>query len=47
LYSGKVIRAEVTRRGFDAQRMTGDSGRPVLRASQRMERTAELQDPEV
>jgi hypothetical protein len=38
---------EVTRRGFDAQHMTGGGGRPVLRASQWMERTAELQDPEV
>jgi hypothetical protein len=35
------------RRGFDAQRMTGGGGRPVLMASQQMERAAELQDPEV
>jgi hypothetical protein len=35
------------RRGFDAQRMTDGGGRPVLMASQRMEKTAELQDPEV
>jgi hypothetical protein len=41
------VEAEVTRRGFDAQRMTGSGGRPVLRASRRMERMAELQDPEV
>jgi hypothetical protein len=47
LYSGKVIRVEVTRRGFNAQRMTGGGGRPVLMASQWVERTAELQDPEV
>jgi hypothetical protein len=35
------------RRGFDAQRKTGGGGRPALMASQQVERTAELQDPEV
>jgi hypothetical protein len=47
LRSGKAVRAEVTQRGFDAQRETGDSGRPVLMASQQMKRAPELQDPEV
>jgi hypothetical protein len=41
------VEAGVTRRGFDAQRKTGGGGRPVLMASQQMEWTAELQDPEV
>jgi hypothetical protein len=41
------IGAGVTRRGFDAQHMTGGGGRPVLMASQRMERAAGLQNPEV
>jgi hypothetical protein len=45
--SGKAVRAEATRRGFDAQRKTGGGGRPVLMASQQMKRTAELQDLEV
>jgi hypothetical protein len=39
--------AGVTRCGFDAQRKTGGGGRPVLMASQQMERAVELQDPEV
>jgi hypothetical protein len=47
LRSGKAVRAEATRREFDAQRKTGGGGRPVLMASQQMERVAELQDPEV
>jgi hypothetical protein len=47
LRSGKAVKAEVTRCGFDAQRKTGGGGRPVLMASQQMERTAELQDSEV
>jgi hypothetical protein len=47
LRSGKAVKAEVTRRGFDAQRKTGGSGRPVVMASQQMERMAELQDPKV
>jgi hypothetical protein len=34
LRSGKVVRARVTRQGFDAQRMTGSGGKPVLIASQ-------------
>jgi hypothetical protein len=41
------VEAGVTRRGFDTQRKTGGSGRPVLMASQQMERAAELQDPEI
>jgi pentatricopeptide repeat protein len=41
------IGAGVTWRGFDAQRMTGGGGRPVLMASQWMERAAGLQNPEV
>jgi hypothetical protein len=41
------VGAGAMRRGFDAQRMTGGGGRPVLMASQQMERAAELQDPEV
>jgi hypothetical protein len=47
LRSNKAVRAEATRRGLDAQHMTGGGGRPVLMASQQMERAAELQDPEV
>jgi hypothetical protein len=47
LRSGKAVKGEVTQHGFDAQRKTGGGGRPVLMASQQMERTAELQDPEV
>jgi hypothetical protein len=47
LRSDKAVRAEATRRRFDAQRKTGGSGRPVLMAPQQMERAAELQDPEV
>jgi hypothetical protein len=35
------------RRGFDVRRKTGGGGRPVLMASQQMERAAELHDPEV
>jgi hypothetical protein len=41
------VRAEATRRGFDAQRKTGGGGRPALMASQQVERVAELQNPEV
>jgi hypothetical protein len=41
------VEAGATRRGFDVQRKTGSSGRPVLMASQQMERAAELQDLEV
>jgi hypothetical protein len=47
LRSGKAVKAEVTRCGFNVQRKTGGGGRPVVMASQQMERTAELQDPEV
>jgi hypothetical protein len=47
LRNGKVVRTEATRCGFDAQRKTGGSGRPALMASQQLERTTELQDPEV
>jgi hypothetical protein len=35
------------RRGFDVQRMTGGGDRSNLMASQQVERTAKLQDPEV
>jgi hypothetical protein len=38
LHSGKAVRARVTWRGFDAQRKTGGGDRPVLMASQQMER---------
>jgi hypothetical protein len=41
------VEAGATQRRFDAQRKTGGGGRPVLMASQQMERTAELQNPEV
>jgi hypothetical protein len=41
------IGAGVTQRGFDVQRMTGSGGRPVLMASQQMERAAGLQNSEV
>jgi hypothetical protein len=41
------VEAGATRRGFDAQRMTGGGGRPALMVSQQEERPAELQDPEV
>jgi hypothetical protein len=41
------IGAGVMRRGFDAQRMTGGGSRPVLMASQQMERAAGLQNSEV
>jgi hypothetical protein len=41
------VEAGVTRRGFDTQRKTGGIGRPVLMASQQMERAVELQNPEV
>jgi hypothetical protein len=41
------VGAGVTRRGFDAQHKTGGGGRPVLMASQLVERAVELQDPEV
>jgi hypothetical protein len=41
------VEAGVTQRGFDAQRKTGGGGRPVLMASQQMERAAELLNPEV
>jgi hypothetical protein len=47
LRSSKAVRAGATRRRFDAQRKTGGSGRPVLMASQQMEKVAELQDLEV
>jgi hypothetical protein len=47
LRSGKAVRAEATKRGFDTQRKTGGGGRPVLMVSQQVEWTAELQDPEV
>jgi hypothetical protein len=47
LHSGKAVKAEVTRRGFDAQCKTSGGGRPVLMASQQMERMVELQDQEV
>jgi hypothetical protein len=43
----EAVGAEVTRRGFDAQRKTGSGGRPALIASQQVERTTELQNPEV
>jgi hypothetical protein len=38
LRSGKAVGAGVTQRGFDAQRKTCSDGRPVLMASQQMER---------
>jgi hypothetical protein len=41
------VGARVTRRGFDVQRKTGGGGRPILMASQQVERAAELQDPKV
>jgi hypothetical protein len=41
------VEVGVMQHGFDTQRKTGGSGRPVLMASQQMERAAELQDPEV
>jgi hypothetical protein len=43
------VGAGVTRRGFDAQRKTGDGGRPALMASQQVAggKATELQDPEV
>jgi hypothetical protein len=47
LRSGKAVKAEVTRREFDAQRKTGGGGRPALMATQEMERASELQNPEV
>jgi hypothetical protein len=47
LRSGKAVRARVMRRGFDAQRKTGGGGRPVLMASQQVERAVELLNPEV
>jgi hypothetical protein len=47
LRSGKAVRAEATRRGFNAQHKTSGSGKPALMALQQLERTTELQDPEV
>jgi hypothetical protein len=47
LRSGKAVEAGATWRGFNVQRKTGGGGRPVLMASQQMERAAKLQDPEV
>jgi hypothetical protein len=47
LRSGKAVGAGVTRRGFDVQHKTGGGGKPALMASQQVERTAELHDPEV
>jgi hypothetical protein len=47
LRSGKAVRAEAMRRGFDAQSKTGGGGRPALMASQQMERATELQNPKV
>jgi hypothetical protein len=47
LCSGKAVRARVMWRGFDAQRKTGGGGRPVLMASQQVERAVELPNPEV
>jgi hypothetical protein len=47
LRSGKVVRAEATRRGFDAQRKTGGSGTSTRMASQQMERAVGLQNLEV
>jgi hypothetical protein len=41
------VEAGAMRHGFDVQRKTGDGGRSNQRASQQVERTAELQDPEV
>jgi hypothetical protein len=41
------VEARVARHGFDTQRKTGGGGKPALMASQQVERTAELQDPEV
>jgi hypothetical protein len=43
----KAVRIGVTQRGFDAQRKIGSGGKPTLMASQQLERTAKLQDPEV
>jgi hypothetical protein len=43
----EAVGAGVTRRGFDAQRKTGGSGRSTLMTSQQVEWTVELQDPEV
>jgi GGDEF domain-containing protein len=44
---GKAVRAVATQGGFDAQCKIGSGGRPVLMTSQQMERTTELQNPEV
>jgi hypothetical protein len=41
------VEAGATRRGFDVQRMTGGGDRSNRMASQQVERTAKLQDPEV
>jgi hypothetical protein len=41
------VEAGAVRHGFDVQRKTGDGGRSNQRASQQVERMAELQDPEV
>jgi hypothetical protein len=43
----EVVAVRATRRGFDAQRMTGGGGKPVLMASPQMERAVEFQDPEI
>jgi hypothetical protein len=41
------VEAKATQRGFDVQRMTGGGDRSNRMASQQVERTAKLQDPEV
>jgi hypothetical protein len=40
------VEAEATRHGFDVQRKTGGGGRSNQKASQQVEGTAKLQDPE-
>jgi hypothetical protein len=40
------VKAGATRHGFDVQRKTGGGGRSNRRASQQVEGTAKLQDPE-
>jgi hypothetical protein len=43
----KAVEVETAQRGFNAQHKTSGNGKPALMASQQLERTAELQDPEV
>jgi hypothetical protein len=46
-YTHAEVEAGAMRRGSDAQHKTSGGGRPTLMVSQQVERTAELQDPEV